>query len=200
MESLNSSMKAVLITPLVSSLEFGCGPERSEWQTGSPRLNDPIKSLTWLVVRVYLEVQECIQLVLNDGQSLDQLLCVHGAHHTFGPEKDKITCTHRAQPRSLSVYQFLCARVFTLSSFWWSPLLLVCRTWLFHLGSGCSVWWKLTCYILKGRWSIFSDQTTFPDISPFEYVIIHWALIQFSGGEKTKVLLSVAFPALDSLK
>lgn len=33
----------------------------------------------------YLEIQQRIQLVLNNGQSLNQLLRVHGAHHTVSP-------------------------------------------------------------------------------------------------------------------
>lgn len=33
----------------------------------------------------YLKVQQCIQLILNDRQSLDQLLNSHGAHHTIDP-------------------------------------------------------------------------------------------------------------------
>lgn len=33
---------------------------------------------------VYLEVQQGIELVLDVGQSLDQLLRVHGAHHAVG--------------------------------------------------------------------------------------------------------------------
>lgn len=87
MESLNSSMKAVLITPLVSSLELGCRRCRSK--------NILIKWLSLLFLStsclhkydIYLEIQQCIQLVLNGGQSLNQLLCVHGAHHTISPGK-----------------------------------------------------------------------------------------------------------------
>lgn len=44
----------------------------------------------------------------------------------------------------------VCVRFVTLSSSWWSPLLLICTTWLFHSDSGCSVWWKLTCCNLRG--------------------------------------------------
>lgn len=39
----------------------------------------------------------------------------------------------------------------TLASSWWSPRLLVCTTWLFHSGSGCSVWWRWTCCTLEDR-------------------------------------------------
>lgn len=31
----------------------------------------------------YLEVKQCIQLVLNDWQGFDQLLCVHSAHDSI---------------------------------------------------------------------------------------------------------------------
>lgn len=33
----------------------------------------------------YLEIQQGIQLVLNDGQGLNQFLCVHGAHYAVNP-------------------------------------------------------------------------------------------------------------------
>lgn len=88
MESLNSNMKAVLITPLVSSLELGWRKERKS----NERNRDWIEILHSFTCKscvfnsdVYLEIQQCIQLVLNDGQSLNQLLRVHGAHYTFGP-------------------------------------------------------------------------------------------------------------------
>lgn len=35
----------------------------------------------------YLEIQQSVQLVLDDGQRLDQLLCVHGAHHAVNTDK-----------------------------------------------------------------------------------------------------------------
>ena len=38
---------------------------------------------------VYLEIQERIQLVLNGRQSFNQLLCVHGAHHTLSPAREQ---------------------------------------------------------------------------------------------------------------
>lgn len=31
----------------------------------------------------HLKVEQSIQLVLNNGQSFDQLLCIHGAHHSI---------------------------------------------------------------------------------------------------------------------
>lgn len=34
----------------------------------------------------YLEIQQSVQLVLNDGQRLNQLLRVHGAHHAIDPD------------------------------------------------------------------------------------------------------------------
>lgn len=42
----------------------------------------------------YLEIQQSIQLVLNDGQRLNQFLCVHGAHHTVNPDKKGNAHTH----------------------------------------------------------------------------------------------------------
>lgn len=35
----------------------------------------------------YLEIQQSVQLVLNDGQRLNQLLRVHGAHHAIDPDQ-----------------------------------------------------------------------------------------------------------------
>lgn len=35
----------------------------------------------------YLEIQQSVQLVLNDGQCLNQLLRVHGAHHAIDPDQ-----------------------------------------------------------------------------------------------------------------
>lgn len=35
----------------------------------------------------YLKIQQSVQLVLNDGQRLNQLLCVHGTHHTVNPDR-----------------------------------------------------------------------------------------------------------------
>lgn len=35
----------------------------------------------------YLEIQQSIQLVLNNGQRLDQLLRAHGTHHSVNPKK-----------------------------------------------------------------------------------------------------------------
>lgn len=33
--------------------------------------------------RTHVEVEERVHLVLNDGNGLEQLLCVHGPHHTI---------------------------------------------------------------------------------------------------------------------
>lgn len=92
MESLNSNMKAVLITPFVSSLEFGwmAGGRGERWDTDVTVYNRLHKGFWVIKAAVYLEIQQCIQLVLNDGQSLNELLCVHGAHHTIGPKNHTI--------------------------------------------------------------------------------------------------------------
>lgn len=58
----------------------------------------------------------------------------------------------------------VCIAFVTLSSSWWSPLLLVCKTWLFHSGSGCSVWWKLTCYTLGNREAALQLDTNHSDL------------------------------------
>lgn len=74
-----------------------------------------------------------------------------------------------------------CVEFVTLSSSWWSPLLLICRTWLFHSGSDCSVWWKWTCCTLQGRkWTNLNVFTTlafvpfYPHVSM--YIVLHYEL------------------------
>lgn len=97
MESLKSNMKAVLMIPLVSSLELGWRTE-DRGQTGDEGKvrggeHDPVTATVCLtpalvlLSHVYLEVQQGVQLVLNHRQGLNQLLCVHGAHHTVGSGK-----------------------------------------------------------------------------------------------------------------
>lgn len=39
----------------------------------------------------YLEVQQSVQLVLNDGQSFNQLLRVHGAHDSVNTARHRQT-------------------------------------------------------------------------------------------------------------
>lgn len=43
----------------------------------------------------YLEIQQSVQLVLDDGQRLDQLLCVHGAHHAVNTDKTGSKNAHK---------------------------------------------------------------------------------------------------------
>ena len=57
---------------------------------------------------VYLEIQQCVQLVLNGGQSLNQLVRVHGAHHAFSPgdtQEHMHTNTHATHTQDSSDLQ-----------------------------------------------------------------------------------------------
>lgn len=150
MESLNSSIKAVLITPLVSSLEFGCRNERLDqniavfcykqtslctWKSSSA------SSWFWMMGRVLISFS--VFMVRITPSALKQTRA-----HTTNSKK---VLREKWIPSCWERNYFAQHQSVTLASSWWSPLLLVYRTWLFHSGIGCSVWWRLTCYILGGK-------------------------------------------------
>lgn len=73
----------------------------------------------------YLEIQQCVQLVLNSWQGLNQLLSVHSAHHSVGPAKGygqpNRRDTHKHSVSYLAGVERnsdVCVNVVTLSSSW----------------------------------------------------------------------------------
>lgn len=75
----------------------------------------------WLLIFLlfYLEIQQRIQLVLDGWQGFNQLVSVHGAHHTVGPGKPNRCETH-THPNTQRSHQAgcVCVKVVTLSSSW----------------------------------------------------------------------------------
>lgn len=69
----------------------------------------------------------------------------------------------------------LCRRR-TLFSSWWSPLRLVYKTWIFHSGIGCSVWWRLTCCILE-RKALETNYILLTSHNPFLFSFLHQLLL-----------------------
>lgn len=45
----------------------------------------------------HLKVEQSVQLVLNNGQSFDQLLCIHGAHHSINTAQRTNTYINKQQ-------------------------------------------------------------------------------------------------------
>lgn len=122
MESLKRSMKAALMTPLVSSLALTWGKavsqhiyhtassQRFRWhrKNGTCELGSCITALQQpqhnlhtpdellftpraaelreASPQTHIEIEEGIHLVLNNGDRLEQLLCIHGPHHTIHSE------------------------------------------------------------------------------------------------------------------
>lgn len=69
------------MTPLVSSLALTC-EETPAYLRAFPgdsadRQNTPKGCDT----HTHIEIEERVHLVLNDGDGLEQLLCIHGPHH-----------------------------------------------------------------------------------------------------------------------
>lgn len=109
MESLKRSMKAALMTPLVSSLALTWGEafSRHIYLTASSFLLTQKKTTViqldislgtiWTTRAAsfslckpqeaspltHIEIKERIHLVLNNGDRLEQLLCIHGPHHAI---------------------------------------------------------------------------------------------------------------------
>lgn len=92
MESLKRSMKAALITPLVSSFGFACTENG-----GNEELKHGIKnipSFPWISFiavksnsQAYIKIKKCIQLILNNWQGFQKFFSIHCPHHTINPSK-----------------------------------------------------------------------------------------------------------------
>lgn len=90
--SLNRSMKAALITPFVSSLAL-------TWKRGGDVENNRFfflkvshRRTSWKAAErrgTHIEIQQHVHLILDDGDGLEELLRVHGSHHSVRPAARK---------------------------------------------------------------------------------------------------------------
>lgn len=59
--------------------------------------NVPTQRCGSLHLETHIEIEEGIHLVLNDGDRLEQLLCIHGPHHAVHPAWSRSRRGHRGQ-------------------------------------------------------------------------------------------------------
>lgn len=84
-------MKAALMTPLVSSLALTWGKAVSQHIYLTASSGEKQAETSWLCsspqrcgtlhLKTHIEIKEGVHLVLNNGDRLEQLLCIHGPHH-----------------------------------------------------------------------------------------------------------------------